>query len=115
MDTWNCDRLKRSVIIHNANEVGCPLIDQLLECLGRAEANAEPTSSEEGMASMYNFGGRSVENTPVEMEHTSEVPAETVEDTRDDAPSEETTPVEESEEHKRYPQRAHKPPELYGH
>ena len=58
---------------------------------------------------MYDFGGTSVENTPVEPEHISEVPAETVEETRDNAPSEElseTTPVEASEREsdKHYPQ-----------
>lgn len=38
---------------------------------------------------MYDFGGTSEENTQVEPEYTSEVPAETVKDTRDDAQSEE--------------------------
>ena len=79
-------------------------IDQLRECLGRAEVNAKPTSSEVESASMYDVGGTAEENTHVEPKQTSE----TVEDTRDDAPSEkpsETTLVEapECESARHYP------------
>ena len=95
-------------------------IDQLREHIDRADVNSDPTSSDEVASPSCDFGGSSGDDVP---ENTPVPESGTEDDTRVDAPTEETdeTPVVEpvapqaSGSTTRYPTRVRKPPDLYGY